>query len=421
MGWHDGIDHYELAADLDLASWDWYIGTGYHKYLDTGAIHDWVRGFKRRNFWLMETQPGHVNWSAANNSLRRGEARKMAWHAIGHGADAILYWQWRSALNGQEQYHGALLDQAGQPRPFYAEAQQLGAELAQVSAALAGTRVVSPVALLFDYPSRWSLGWQAHHKNFDYIEHLLTYYRPLAARNIPVDIVSQDAPLDDYAVVIAPALLMLKPETAARLLPLVKNKGLRLVLTARCGLKDEYNALLPLRQPGWLADLAGVEVEDYYVLLQPVPVTGLPVAAQASIWAERLKLRAGSRAEVLARYGAGDGWLDDQPAITVTDYAPGQVYYVGAQLDAAGMDAFFNRVLSQVPLPPGLPAPAGVEVCPRTAADGRNLLITINHEQFEQTVPLPWAAHDLLSGQTLSGALKLAPYGVAVLDRTRAR
>jgi beta-galactosidase GanA len=30
-----------------------------------------------------------------------------------HGADAVLYWQWRSAFGGQEEYHGTLIDQSG--------------------------------------------------------------------------------------------------------------------------------------------------------------------------------------------------------------------------------------------------------------------------------------------------------------------
>ena len=70
-----------------MAAWDWYIGTGHHDYLTSGAIHDLTRGFKRRNFWVMETQPGNVNWAAINNVLNRGEARAMAWHAVAHGAD----------------------------------------------------------------------------------------------------------------------------------------------------------------------------------------------------------------------------------------------------------------------------------------------------------------------------------------------
>ena len=50
----------------------------------------------------------------------------MAWHAVAHGADAVLYWQWRSPLGGQEQYHGTLVDQSGQTRLFYEEARQIG-------------------------------------------------------------------------------------------------------------------------------------------------------------------------------------------------------------------------------------------------------------------------------------------------------
>ncbi|HZG67384.1 MAG TPA: beta-galactosidase, partial [Herpetosiphonaceae bacterium] len=97
MGWFDAYDHYELTADLDFASWDNYVGTGHLDYLDNGAAHDLTRGFKRKNFWLMETQPGNVNWSTVNNALDRGEVRAMAWHAVGHGADCVSYWQWRSA------------------------------------------------------------------------------------------------------------------------------------------------------------------------------------------------------------------------------------------------------------------------------------------------------------------------------------
>jgi beta-galactosidase len=128
MGWHDGYDHYDIAADLDLAAWDWYIPDGYHDFLSSGAAHDLTRGFKRRNFWLIETQPGATSFGAVNNNLRKGEARAMAWHAVAHGADAVLYWQWRAAYGGQEQYFSTLIDQSGAPRPFYAEAQQLGRE-----------------------------------------------------------------------------------------------------------------------------------------------------------------------------------------------------------------------------------------------------------------------------------------------------
>ncbi len=100
MGFYGGFDHYTVADELDLASWDEYVGQGHLDYLYNSQVHDLTRGFKRQNFWVMETQPGAVNWAAINNTLNRGEMRRIAWQAIGHGADAISYWQWRSALGG---------------------------------------------------------------------------------------------------------------------------------------------------------------------------------------------------------------------------------------------------------------------------------------------------------------------------------
>ncbi len=138
MGWFPTLDSYKLTADLDLASWDWYIGTGHHDFTVNGAPHDLTRGFKRQNFWLMETQPGSVNWSTVNNQLDAGETRLMAWHAVAHGADAILYWQWRPALGGQEQYHGSLVDQSGQPRLFYNEARWIARNFRKVGNLVAG-------------------------------------------------------------------------------------------------------------------------------------------------------------------------------------------------------------------------------------------------------------------------------------------
>jgi beta-galactosidase len=416
MGWFDGFDHYALTEDLDLASWDWYVGTGHHDYLTSGAVHDLTRGFKRRNFWVIETQPGSINWSPINNMLNRGEARAMAWHAVAHSADAVLYWQWRSALGGQEQYHGTLVDPSGQPRPFYEEVQQLGRDFAAVSSLLAGSTVVSEVALLNSYDSRWSIQWQRHHRDFDYVAHFNHYYRLLAARNIAADIISADTPLDNYKLVIAPALLMLNESRAARLRDFVARGG-HLVLTIRCGMKDGYNALLPLRQPGPLADLAGVEVEEYYALLQPVPVSGEWLAGTSRLWAERLRVRDEAGTQVIARYGESNGWLDGHPAVTVHPHGQGRVVFVGAYLDEVSQQSLLDHITSTAGVQPVMEVPAGVEARRRVNAAGEEIFIVINHERAEQFVPLPWPAREHLSGQSVGEELRLAPYGVAVLTR----
>jgi beta-galactosidase len=415
MDWHDGYDHYRMSEDLDIAAWDWYVGTGHLDPLFSGAAHDLVRGYKRRNFWLMETQSGNVNWRLTNNTVNQGETRTMAWHAIAHGADAILYWQWRSPLGGQEQYHGTLLDQSGQPRLFYQEAQQIAQDINTVSGLLAGSQPVSQVALLNSYDSRWSIQWQRHHQSFDYVDHLRHYYRPLAARNISTDILSAEASLAGYKLVIAPALVILSEACAQEMKAFVENGG-HLVLTLRTGMKDEYNALLPLRQPGWLADLAGAEVEEYYALDEPVPVISGAWNGISSLWAERLRVR-GPATRVLATYGACNGWLDGQPAITEHSYGKGRVTLVGAYLDAESQQRLLDEITRAAHVHPDLEAPTGVEIRRRLRPDGQAVFIVINHARIGQGVYLPWTAREHLSGRSFESVLPLAPYGIAIITQ----
>ena len=414
MGWFDGFDHHLLSQDLDLASWDWYVGTGRNDYARSGAMHAAARGYKNRNFWIMETQPNNVNWSPLNNTLEPGETRALAWHAIGHGADAWLYWQWRSAYGGQEQYHGSLVDQSGQPRPFYADAQAIGAELAAASPVLADTVPAGQVALLYSFDSRWSIQNQRHPQKFDYVDYLISCYRPFSARNIPTHILSPDSALSGYKLVVAPALNVLT-EPQAHSLAEYAQAGGHLVLTPRTGMKDDANALLPLRQPGFLREAAGAEVEEYYALIEPVEVRG-EVNGECKIWGERIKILDEVNTRVLARYGAGLGWLTGQPAVTVHNYGLGKVYLVGAVLDEAAQDALFALILREAGAEPALVTPNDVEACLRVGADGRAVYILINHSGRQQSVTLPWQAVNHLSNQT-EKEIYLQPYGAAVLTR----
>jgi len=423
MKWFDGYDHYIMSKDLDIASWDWYVGIGHHDYLSSGVLHDLIRGFKNKNFWLIETQPGSINWKPVNTTLEKGEARAMAWHAVGHGADAILYWQWRSALGGQEQYHGTLVDQSGQPRPFYEEVRQLGKGFATISPLLAGSEIKASVAMLNDYNSLWSIQWQPHHRDFDYIEHFTHYYRPLVRLNVPVDVVSarglkESGKLTGYRLVIAPALVF-QNKAMVESLQFYVAQGGHLILTVRCGMKDEYNALLPKRQPGDLVEMAGVEVEEYFALQEPVPVTGNWFTGQSNLWAERLALVGKGNAHIIARFGKSNDWLDNQIAITVNSYGKGLVYYVGAYLDENAQQALLARVLKTAAVITMATSP-GIEICTRILSNGEEVYIVINHTSEEKTLRMPWPVFDHLAEVEFAAEYTLPAYRVVVLTAVKA-
>jgi beta-galactosidase len=412
MGFFEGFDHYVVSQGLTLASWDDYVGYGHANLDANGSTHDLTRGFKRQNFWVMETQPGAVNWADVNNFLNRGEVRAMAWQAIGHGADAVEYWQWRSALSGQEQYHGTLIGADGTPVPLYTEISQLGGEFAKAGESLRGTAPVSQVAILYDYDSRWAIDFQEHTDKYDQLGLLQAYHRALRPLTGSIDIVNPHAPLGGYKLVVAPDLNLIPEDLAKHLLEYVSNGG-QLVLGPRSGMKDQYNALLPQRQPGFLVDALGGRVEQYYALEKDFPVAGAWGSGTSTIWAEQLKASAPD-SEVLLKYGAANGWLDNQPAVLSRSYGKGRITYIGTVLDDKTMAAAAEWMAQKSGLTPALgPMPDGIDVCPRMGA-GKQVFILVNFKQETQHVTLPHAMTELLGGGE-SSTIDIPAYGVEVL------
>lgn len=415
MGFFQWYDHYDTEAVLDLAAWDDYMADGRIDAVSNGMAHDLTRGFKRKNFWVMETQPGFVNWSSVNVAFEPGGERALIWHDIAHGADAVNFWQWRSALNGQEQYHGTLVGANGRPAPLYAEVAQAGAELDRLAPVLSNTHVESEVALLHSYEARWAMEWQPQSDKFDPLEEMKRYYAPLRAAVQSVDIVSPDVDLSQYKLVIAPALNLITTKQAANLAAYVRNGG-NLVLTPRSGMKDDDNALWTQMQPGPLADLLGADVEEFYALGSPVDVEGLELKTPATIWGELLQVNAPDT-QVLLHYGKGNGWLDGKPAMVTRSVGRGSITYVATVFNADAMRTLTAWMLKQAKVKPAtLVVPPGVEASVRYG-EHKAVHILVNLSGEQQTVALPAAMEDAMNGGTVRSVV-LPTNGVAVLSES---
>ena len=408
MFWNAGFDHFAMHRDLDIASWDNYIPDGRPDWVANGANHDLVRGYKQRNFWLMETQPGRVDWAPVNRALGPGQVREMAWQAVGHGANAVLYWQWRNAPNGQETYYGTVLGQDGEPNPLQPEIAKTSRELTAAGPLLADTAPTAKVAFLFSYDSRWSIDLQRHHKEFDPIKVFTDFYRPFRIQSQGVAVLPTDADLSSYPVVVAPLLNVATKEEAALLTRYVEGGG-HLLLGPRTGMKDQNNALWPQRQPGPLSDLLGASIAQYYALDVPVGITGA-LNGTASTWAEDIKPT--SRAtEIIATYADPGGWLDGKPAVVSRKVGKGRVTYVGAWLEPELLSHLAARLLDEGGVKPIIPLLApDIEVSERAGA-GKRVLIVINHsDEAKPFVPPAEAALEV--GEWSGGTLPA--HGVAL-------
>lgn len=440
MGFFDQLDYYRLAAPLDFVSWDNYHYHGANPTI-VAATHDLMWGIKQRNFWVMEQQAGQINWSRYNPAFRSGEARLKSWQAIAHGADGVVYFRWRAATAGSEQYHSGLLDHSARPTRAYHEVRDLAGEIARLQDRLAGTRPRHVAAILHDYSSHWALQCQPHNRDLDTADlsdtrvsespllavegqpltgrahgalYLLPAYEALHRRNIGTTFASPAARLSRYRLVIAPSALHLVDEAiAARLRAYVESGG-TLVLGPRAGFKQSDNRVpQQAPQPGLLRELAGVEVEEW----DSRPLEGGNMlrfddggTVNTGLWHEILTPLS---AETLATY-TGD-YYAGRAAITLNRVGSGRVVYVGA---FGGVD-LYTHLLARLErdglaLETWPQTPAGVEAAIREDDHGRAVTILLNHRDEPATVTLSAPHRNLLDG-TRAAEFTIRTRDVAVL------
>jgi beta-galactosidase len=418
MGLFDQINYFDLAAPLDFVAWDNYPRMQWNFGVKADPIplalgHAIMRGLKGKNFWVMEQQSGSGGWELVAMTPRPGELRLWTYQAIAHGADAVVYFRWRTARSGTEQYWHGVLDHDAKPRRRYREVLGVGAELQRIGEQLAGAESRAEVAVMLSYDTRFAFQLQPNHPDFSYNTLLTDYYRALHHRNIGVNIVAPTADLSRYKLVIVPAMYVLDQAAAANLRRYVENGG-TLLTTARTGVKDETNTVVNMALPGLLAEVCGVEVDEYDSLPGEVNVPlildipGAP-AVNARLWCDVLTP---TTAQVIARYQGQ--YYAGQPAVTLNKFGRGRAVYVGTLGEAAVADTLVGWLVNLTNLTPALTTPDGVEAVERWQGSHR-LLFLLNHADERRAVTLPQPLTDLLTGRTMDKQVTLAPKAVLIL------
>jgi beta-galactosidase len=427
------VDFRKLSKDLDFVSLDYYDRIFDNLRLEVqpeiaGFTYDFVRGFKKRGFWLTELQGGPSGWKTISTMPRPGEMRLWTYQAIAHGAESIIYFRWRSALFGHEQYWHGVLDHHGEPRRRYQEIRATGHELKRLAPRLEALEgVKAKAALIVSYDTLFAFQDQPNQPDFTYFTHMKRWYAALFRHNIAVDIIPPGAPLDGYRLVLAPALYVLAESEAAGLRRYVEDGGLLLV-TARSGVKDTCNRVVNMPLPGLLAELCGVEVDEY----EPLP-TGACVALDiqlpgmeeaaggapeaeapgAHIWCDILTPRG---AETVATYR--EQFYAGRAAATLNEYGKGKVLYLGTMGNEALREKVADWLVTAAGLTPDCSLPAGVEALRRWNGE-QAVTFILNHSDETQTIALPEPCRDVITGNTLHRTFSLAAKDVAILEESR--
>jgi beta-galactosidase len=166
--------------------------------------HDLYRAMNKGRWWVMEQQPGPVNWAPYNPAPLPGMVRLWSWEAFAHGAEVVSYFRWRQASFAQEQMHAGLLRPDDVPADGLAEAQQVAEEMATLPDVAPRQ---APVALIFDYASDWAWKTLPQGADFDYFRLVFDAYTALRRKGLSVDILPPTArDFEGYQLILAPGI-----------------------------------------------------------------------------------------------------------------------------------------------------------------------------------------------------------------------
>ncbi|MDX1741994.1 MAG: beta-galactosidase [Ruegeria sp.] len=347
------FDHFKVGEDLDIATWDSYpIGflsdrlevDEAHKtaFLQQGDPdmqafhHDLYRAVGRGRWWVMEQQPGPVNWAPFNPAPLRGMVRLWSLEAVAHGAEVVSYFRWRQAPFAQEQMHAGLLTPNDKPAPALAEARQTADDLARLGPV---TQTRADVAILFDYASDWAWQTQPQGAEFNYFRLVFSAYRALRRAGLSVDFLSAgDTPEPGYKLILAPGIATLDSDWEHRL-----TQGCDLaILGPRSGAITQDFQIPETGRPG----LAGLNCEiDLVETLPPNVQRNVDGGGAAEHWIDRLS---GTAPDLLT-------FTDGTPALKGT----GGLWYLAGFPDEHLWDRVVEMAAAKVnldvqPLPEGL-------------------------------------------------------------------
>ncbi len=355
MGRVTDFDHFAVGENLDIATWDSYplgfledrVGADtahQRKFARQGDPdfqafhHDLYRAVGQGRWWVMEQQPGPVNWAPHNPVPLPGMVRLWSWEAFAHGAEAVCYFRWRQAPVAQEQLHAGLL------RPDNAEAFAMD-EVRQVAAEVANAPDVvtaqAPVAIVFDYDADFAWATQPHGRDLSYFSLVFHTYKALRRQGLSVDILpASTRNFDDYKLVMVPGLMFMQDALRHSL----ASHGGAVVYGPRTGARDAEMAIpvpLPPDIPGLDVTVAQIESlrNDISVQLQG--------GGRVICYREVLE----GSAEVVLQSETGEPVAMRQDNQT----------YLGGWLDDATLDRFVLQACAAAQIDT-LPMPEGVRV-----------------------------------------------------------
>lgn len=388
-------------------------------------VHDIYRSLKGgKPFSIMESTPSLVNWHDTNKLKRPGMHLLSSMQGVAHGADSVLYFQWRKGRGASEKFHGAVVDHCGHENTrVFREVTEVGEVLKKIKE-IQGSIKESEVAIIFDVENLWAIddaqGLKKYRKGYE--ESCQAVYKVFWENGISVDIINMDCDISDYKLVIAPMLYMIRPNVAERINEFVKAGG-TFVTTYFSGIVDENDLCFLGGFPGPLREVTGIWSEEIdslydnevnYIEFKNDKIEELKNRYEVRDYCDLIHAET---AKVLGVYKAD--FYSDMPALTVNNYGDGKAYYISARTGADFNNDFYSKLIKDLNIASVIDGelPQGVTAQMRSNKNNKYTFI-MNFTEEEKKVDLGKEVYfDMISDEEISGKIILDKYGLKILKQ----
>lgn len=382
------VDYSKVAQKLNVVAFNNYpVWGGQKEPIPPHEIAfglDYIRGLKRENFWITEAIMGAQGHDITGFLPRPNQAKMWSCQGMARGCSSLIYFRYRGATKGAEQFCYGILDADNKKRRKFYEVKDFFHNIIKYEDILEHP-IKSKVAIVYDYDSLASFRIQKQSILLDCHQEMKKFYKPFYDSNIMVDIISEDKDFSEYKILILPVMIIWKRELTEKVKEFAKNGGI-VVMTYRTAVKDiDNNLTLGEMLPVGYNDFVGAYVEEIESLQEynSLDLEGEGVfneiKGKGGVFRDMLVSKG---AEVLFRYN--DKFYDTFSAVTKNSYGKGKVYYIGCSPEEAILKLIVDDILNSAELQKTL-SPDNVEIVVRGNGD-KQIKIYINHNDYEVKV-----------------------------------
>lgn len=406
------VNHFEASKALDIAATDIYHPA--RKHLTGTEISfggDEMRTLKHKNYLVMETQAQAFKQQVPYP----GQLKLNAYSHIASGANMVEYWHWHSIHNSAETYWKGILSHDFQPNPVYDEVSQTGAELSRISDHIVNLTTKADVAFVVSNRSLTAINCFPYSDSRNYNDIFRSLYDQFYRLNVRTDIMDDNnIQLNDYKLIVVPALYSVSDEFLEQLNDYVKNGG-HVIYTFKSGFSNENVQVRTTKQPGIISEACGVHYEMF------VDPDGCKLVPQTADISENsnldlkdwMELLVPDGAEIIAKYD--DPNWSEYAAITKNKFGSGSVIYIGCYPSNEVLNQVIESYTRELGL---LTTSEKFPIIIKSSINQFHKKVTFyfNYSDQQRIIKQGCAGVDLITDQKISDEIKLNPWGVAVVE-----